>query len=198
MSPVGATMSLDPENPPGSDPGPIPGPIPGPETLADLLQALSPRIQFLLSRFNIPPEDAEDILQNVAMTALLKWDSIRAKDLWVIGTIRLQCFRYWRRRRTDIILRVESFRLEALSEPVPPIQEQEEQLWDLEKLCRAFSVRHRTLLRLRFWYGFTNEELSERLGYSAGSIRRLSSRALARLQSRLSAQRRSRPANPVR
>ncbi len=150
---------------------------------------LRPRIQFFLIRFDIPPEDAEDILQNVALTALLKWDSIRTKDMWLIGTLRLQCFRYWRRRRTDIVLRVEPYELEALSEPVPPIQEQEERIWDIEKLCRSFSLRHRTLLRLRFWYGFSNEELGERLGYSAGSIRRLSSRALARLQSRLAARR---------
>lgn len=194
MSSAGATMSLDPENPQG--------PAPGPETLAALLHELRPRIQFFLLRFDIPPEDAEDILQNVALTALLKWDSIRTKDLWLIGTLRLQCFRYWRQRRKDILLRVESDELEALSAPVPPIQEQEEKIWDLEKLCRSFSPRHRILLRLRFWYGFSNEELGSWLGYSPGSIRRLSSRALARLQSRLSGRRsgarRARPWKPGR
>jgi RNA polymerase sigma factor (sigma-70 family) len=157
-------------------------PPPDDQTLRELLEALRPRIKRLLRSYDIPLEDAEDLVQEAMLEALRKWGTIRQKDIWLLGTLRIKCSHYWKRRRSD---RLEAFdlpELEELSGPQPPGQEQKEIALDLQSLTRGVDGRHRAALWLRFGVGLSVEEVACRLGYSSASIRKLTGRCLARLQ----------------
>ena len=161
---------------------PEPLPLPDDQTLLELLEAIRPRLKRLLRSYDIPPEDAEDIVQEALLEALRKWGTIRQRDAWLLGTVRFKCSHYWKRKRTD---RVEAFdlpELEELSSPQAPDQEQKEISMDLRSLTRGVDGRHRAALWLRFGVGLSVDEVARQLGYSAASIRKLTGRCLARLQ----------------
>lgn len=165
-----------------TDPIAPPGAPADDQTLAELLEAVRPRLKRLLRSYDIPPEDAEDIVQEGILEALRKWDTIRQKDAWLLGAVRFKCSNYWKKRRGE---RVEGFdldELEELSEPQAPDQEQKEISMDLRSLTRGVDGRHRAALWLRFGMGLSAEEVARRLGYSSTSIRKLTGRCLARLQ----------------
>jgi RNA polymerase sigma factor (sigma-70 family) len=152
------------------------------DTLVELLETIRPRLKRLLQSYDIPPEDAEDLVQEALLDALRKWDAIRAKDVWLLGTVRFKCSNYWKRRRAG---RVEAFdlaELEELSGPQSPGQEQAEIALDLRSLTRGLDGRHRAVLWLRYGEGLSTAEVAQRLGYCSSSIRKLSGRCLARLQ----------------
>jgi len=164
-----------------TDPLPPDAP-PDDQTFLELLEAIRPRLRRLLRSYDIPPEDAEDLVQESILEALRKWDTIRQKDVWLLGTVRFKCSHYWKKKRGD---RVEAFDwdvLEELSAPQAPDQEQKEIALDLRSLTRGVDERHRAALWLRFGVGLSVEEVARRLGYSAASIRKLTGRCLARLQ----------------
>ena len=159
-----------------------PGAPPDDQTLLELLEVVRTRLKRLLRGYDIPPEDAEDIVQEALLEALRKWDTIRQKDAWLLGTVRFKCSNYWKRRRGD---RVEAFdlaELEELSGPQAPDQEQKEISMDLRSLTRGVDGRHRAALWLRFGVGLSADEVARQLGYSSTSIRKLTGRCLARLQ----------------
>jgi RNA polymerase sigma factor (sigma-70 family) len=152
------------------------------QTFSELLEAVRPRLKRLLRSYDIPPEDAEDIVQEALLDALRKWSTIRHKEVWLLGTVRFKCSNYWRRKRGD---RVEAFDLpvlEELSLPQAPGQEQREISLDLRSLTRGVDGRHRAALWLRFGLGLSTDEVAQQLGYSSASIRKLTGRCLARLQ----------------
>lgn len=162
----------------------VPDPLspPDDQTLLELLEAIRPRLKRLLRSYDIPPEDAEDIVQESILEALRKWGTIRQKDVWLLGTVRFKCSHYWKRRRGE---RVEAFDLDVLEElsgPRAPDQEQREISLDLRSLTRGVDERHRAALWLRFGVGLSTDEVARQLGYSAASIRKLTGRCLARLQ----------------
>jgi RNA polymerase sigma factor (sigma-70 family) len=165
-----------------TDPIPSPDAPPDDQTLLELMEGVRSRLKRLLRSYDIPPEDAEDIVQEALLDALRKWDTIRQKDAWLLGTVRFKCSNYWKKRRGD---RVEAFdlaALEELSEPQAPDQEQKEISMDLRSLTRGVDGRHRAALWLRFGVGLSPAEIARQLGYSATSIRKLTGRCLARLQ----------------
>ena len=147
----------------------LPEPLPPPDdqTLLELLEAIRPRLKRLLRSYDIPPEDSEDLVQEAILEALRKWDTIRQKDVWLLGTVRFKCSHYWKRKRGD---RVEAFDLadlEGLSGPQAPDQEQKEISLDLRSLTRGVDERHRAALWLRFGVGLSTDEVAQQLGYSA-------------------------------
>jgi RNA polymerase sigma factor (sigma-70 family) len=159
-----------------------PSAAPETETLAELLEAVRPRLKQVLRTYDIPFQDAEDLLQETFLELLRKSDTVRHRDAWLVGTLRFKCSNYWRSRRAG---RVQAFDLPELAEmspPQAPEQERTEVLHDLRRLVRGLDDRHRAILYLRFGLGLSTAEVAERLGYCASSIRKLSLRSLARLQ----------------
>ncbi|HEY4588533.1 MAG TPA: sigma factor, partial [Thermoanaerobaculia bacterium] len=63
---------------------PLPPVPPDDQTLLELLEAIRPRLRRLLRSYDIPPEDAEDLVQESILEALRKWDTIRQKDVWLL------------------------------------------------------------------------------------------------------------------
>lgn len=167
-----------------NDPQSTHRPDSGPE-IEDLLRRLRPRIKKILAHFNIPFEDAEDILQEALIAAFLKWPSIENKEPWFLGTVRNRCMLYWKRRWRRRMEGMDPEDLEALCQPQPPPQERDTMLWDLEVIANAVGERHWAVLFLRYGLGLSNAEIAKRLGYCASSIRKLSCRAVSRLQRRV-------------
>jgi RNA polymerase sigma factor (sigma-70 family) len=154
--------------------------------LGALVQRIRPRLKRILSGYGVPPQDADDLLQEVFFAAFRDWESIENQEAWLVGTLRISCARYWRRRRKSLLEAVDSTLLELLCEPQPAPQERAALVWDLETLIDTLSARHRAVLRLRFGLGLITAEVADRLGYCPASIRKLTRRSLARLRQAVS------------
>jgi RNA polymerase sigma factor (sigma-70 family) len=167
---------------------PLPPPEPGGlQTLEEHLERVRPQIKRLLRSYDIPLQDAEDVLQDALLEAVRKWDTIRHKEAWILGAVRVKCSNYWKKLRNDRILAVEPLVLVELSPAQAPEQEQREIGLDLSSLTRGVGKRHRAALWLRFGVGLDTTEVARRLGYNPSSIRKLTSRSLARLQKQVAA-----------
>jgi RNA polymerase sigma factor (sigma-70 family) len=161
-----------------------PAAAPAPEDLAALVVRIRPRLRAVLARYRIPPQDAEDVLQESFLVALVKWESILCIESWLLGTLRLKCALYWKRRRTDRLQGMEAEALEELCAPLPPQQEHEERRLDLESLTCDLDTRHRAALWLRFGEGLRSHEVATELGFSPTSIRKVTYRCLEKVQRR--------------
>jgi RNA polymerase sigma factor (sigma-70 family) len=155
---------------------------PATETLEELLEKVRPRLKQVLKRYDIPFQDAEDLLQEAFVELFRKWETIRVKDAWLLGTVRFKCSTYWKRRRAERVQAFDLPELTELSPPQPPEQERTEVLHDLRHLVRGLDDRHLAVLYLRFGLGLSSAEVALRLGYRSSSIRKLADRSLARLR----------------
>lgn len=151
----------------------------------EFLRSMEPRLKRLLGIYRIPPDDAEDVLQQALLALLYQWDRVRDPECWLIGTLKRHCLMYWRNNRRRIYSAVDSSLLEWLSEPMAPSQEKADLLSDLDSLLDRLPLRCRSLLRLRFRMGFEPVEIARQLGYQASSIGKITHRCLAALSREL-------------
>lgn len=151
----------------------------------EFLRRMEPRLKRLLGNYRIPPDDAEDVLQQALLALLYQWDRVRDPECWLIGTLKRHCLMYWRNSRRRLYSAVDATVLEWLSEPVAPSQETADMLCDLENLLNRLPSRCRSLLRLRFRMGFEPPEIAHRLGYRTSSIGKITHRCLAALSREL-------------
>ena len=156
-----------------------------PASFDEFLRRMEPRLKRLLGTYRIPPEDAEDVLQQTLLALLYQWDRVRDPECWLVGTLKRHCLMYWRNNRRRIYSAVDSTLLEWLSEPVAPSQERSDMLCDLESLLDRLPSRCRSVLRLRFRMGFEPTEIARRLGYRTSSIGKITHRCLAALSREL-------------
>ena len=156
-----------------------------PATFDEFLRRMEPRLKRLLGTYHIPPEDAEDVLQQTLLALLYQWDRVRDPECWLMGTLKRHCLMYWRNSRRRIYSAVDSTVLEWLSQPVAPTQEKSDMLCDLDSLLDRLPSRCRSLLRLRFRMGFEPMELARALGYRPSSIGKVTHRCLAALSREL-------------
>jgi RNA polymerase sigma-70 factor (ECF subfamily) len=153
-----------------------------PAEIGPLVERLRPALRRVLRSFGVPPHEAEDLLQEVFLAAVMKWEEIENKEGWMLGALRNRCAVYWRRRHASLCDAVDASLLEALCEPQPAPQERAALVWDLESVFADLPLRHRAVLWLRFGMGLATEEVAARLGYSPTSIRKLIGRSLERLR----------------
>jgi RNA polymerase sigma factor (sigma-70 family) len=163
----------------------------------DLLKTIEPKLKRVLATYRIPPEDAEDVLQQSLLALLHQWDIVRDPESWLVGTLRRHCFMYWRKQRRRLYSAVDSAILEWLCEPVAPPQERADLLCDLRTLIGRLPSRCRLLLELRFQLGYEPAEVARRLGYRDSSIGKITTRCLAALSRALLADGLSEPAHPA-
>lgn len=155
------------------------------ETLDELLVRIRPRFRQVLGRFRVPAQDAEDILQEALMAAVLKWEDIQDPEAWLMVTLRNRCLIYWRKKRESLVCDVDQALLEIISKPQEPPQARDELLLDLETLLEGVPERCRKLLRLRYGLGLSSSEAARRVGLRADSARKASQRCIGALVSRL-------------
>jgi RNA polymerase sigma factor (sigma-70 family) len=157
------------------------------EPIEELLERLRPRFKSILASYSIPYDDAEDMVQEILISTLRQWNAIRDREAWVMTALRNRCALYWKRCWSRRMQGMDMEDLEALCEPLPPPQEQEQRWWDVEAAAAGLEARHWALLCLRFGGGLTTAELAERLGYCPTSIRKLVIRSLGRLRRSITA-----------
>lgn len=151
------------------------------QPIEEILEELQPRIQSVFSRFRIPPQDAEDVLQQTLLTYLYKRDHILDAERWLMGTLRNRCLLYWRDRRRRLYTSVDKALLESVAQTADSPQERADVLRDLNTALAKIPNRCRSLLWLRYRQGFEPPEAAEQLGYRASGIYKVTERCLAAL-----------------
>jgi RNA polymerase sigma factor (sigma-70 family) len=154
-------------------------------SLEELLNRLQRRLERILFRYQIPPEDSEDVLQEAVLTLIYKRTKIRDPEAWLVATLRNRCLMYWRSKRSRLYDAVDANILELVAKPGGAPQESHEIQADLERAISELPDRCRSLLRLRYGLGYKPAEVAARMGYQASSIRKITSRCLAALTRQL-------------
>lgn len=156
--------------------------------MEDLLHRMLPRLKMILNRQGIPAQDQEDVLQQLFVIFVNKRPSIQSPEGWLCGTLYKRCIMYWREVRASRYDSVDHPTLELLSDHEPPSQESVEARWDLERRLQRLPPRYQEVLRLRYFYGYTAEEIAEQVGYRALSVEKVIDRALRLLAEELAAE----------
>jgi RNA polymerase sigma factor (sigma-70 family) len=147
------------------------------------LDELRPRLRGLFAHHRIPPEDAEDILQQILLAYLYKRESVQDFEKWLLGAVRKRCLMYWRGRRRRFYTAIDAAILDELAEQGVPKQEQADFQRDLGRVVGQLTQRCRNLLQLRFGLGYDPPEAARRLGYQPSGIYKTLERCLAALAS---------------
>jgi RNA polymerase sigma factor (sigma-70 family) len=158
-------------------------------TFDDFLEAVRPRLKRLLTLWNIPPEDSEDLLQDSVIALVFRWNQVRDPESWLVGTTRRHCLMYWRRIRRQVYQAVDLETLERLSPSEAPQQERGDLWADLDDLIEQLPERCRQVLHLRFRLGLESTEIARELVYRESSISKITNRCLAALSRKLAASR---------
>ena len=157
----------------------------GTDELERIVESIKPKARRIFARYRIPPQDAEDLLQETFVVYLHKQESIRQTEPWLLGTLRKRCLVYWRTRRRRLYNAVDTAILEAVAGSGRPAQENSDLSMDLSAAISGLSAKCRSLLQLRYNLGCTPLEAAERMGYRASSIYKVMERCLAALTTRL-------------
>jgi RNA polymerase sigma factor (sigma-70 family) len=154
-------------------------------TFEDLIERVHPRLRRVLSRYRIPPQDAEDLIQEAFLILVTKWGTVQNPEAWLLATLANRCIIYWRKSRSRLWDLVDGVVLELLAEAGPPAQDGMDLRMDLEALVANLPDRCRSLLRLRYQLGCTTTETAEKTGYCRSSIRKVTRRCIAALATQL-------------
>lgn len=155
------------------------------DSLETFLKRVRPRVKALFLRYRIPPQDTEDILQQALLALVYHREGIRDPEAWLIGTLKNKCLLYWRDQRRRLYEVVDATVLECMAEPMAPAQEGSDLRRDLASAMDELPERCRSLLVMRYRHGYNAAETAMRLGYSQGSISKMTNRCLAALTRRL-------------
>jgi len=164
----------------------------------ELLTVARPKLRRMLATFDVPLADAEDVLHDALVALVRSWDQmdgVANREAWLLGTLRITIFRYWRTRtREKRFLEQLSHELTA-SESAP--QERQDSARDLEALTADLTERDFQILWVRYGLCLKPREAAELLGCRPDSVRKLCRRALARVRRRLPQPPPAAPARPV-
>lgn len=146
------------------------------------LERVEPNLRGILQWFRIPPDDAQDLRQEILLALVRCWDRIESPEGWLISALFRQCARYVKqRKRQGRIQSLDAPALEALAPLREPDQREAEVRRDLRAVLRRLRPRERLALLLRY-RGLSREEVAERLGCRPASVGKVGSRALAQAQ----------------
>ena len=135
-----------------------------------------------LRRHRLPPEDADDILQQTLLTYLYKHDEIYNPEAWMRGALRKRCQFYWRRRQKTLLRTVDTSMLEALAAPRDPAQDEASEVnHRLGRALETIPPRCRRLLELRYQQDCDPQDAAVQLGYRPSGAYKIFERCLAAL-----------------
>lgn len=158
-----------------------PSPSAAGPSVEEILRECHAQLVAILERFDIPGEDADDILQETYFALVFKWDSIRNPPAWLATTLRNRCQMYWRRQRADDTERVDVRLLDILAGPQVAPQHRTELRADLNAAIAKLPANCRDLIRLRYGLGLESREVREEMGEETDSLRQLTNFCLATL-----------------
>lgn len=146
-----------------------------------MLVELRPQIASIFRRYQVPRDDHEDLLQDTLLTLVAQADRIQNPPAWLIGTLRNQCFLYWRRRRRNLCEAIDSALLADLAPPTAPSQENKTLRGDLNRTIGRLPDRCRAYFRLRYSLDCDNREVARQMGYQEANVRQVGLRCLSAL-----------------
>lgn len=146
-----------------------------------ILRACREEMGEMLAEYQIPQEDAEDLLQETFVALVFKWESIRNPRAWLLATLRNRCIRYCRRQRRNAFEMVDQRFLELLAGSEDPPQERDELRHDLNVAISRLPPRYQDVLHLRYGLGWESSEVAEKMGEGSEEIRRLTTACLVAL-----------------
>jgi RNA polymerase sigma factor (sigma-70 family) len=150
--------------------------------IVDLLTRMAPRLNRLMASFRIPAAEAEDLVQDACLSLVRNWPRIEYPEAWLTRALYRLCYASATSRRRAQLQYLAGNLLEALAPAQRPAQERAELFWDLNTLAAFLSRRQQAILQLRYGLGMSPEEIAVQLGYLPCSIRKSTSRAVARLR----------------
>ena len=134
----------------------------------------------VLRSYGIPAADAEDVMQDVLLIVVRKWDSIHNFEPFVIGVTLNRC-RLWLTRCLSKRRLLSSLEGLAVELPIPPEQVAVEWAVRLQQVLAPLRLKERQALRLRS-RGLTHEQIAAALGLTASSARKLYARAVHKIK----------------
>jgi RNA polymerase sigma factor (sigma-70 family) len=149
----------------------------------DLLLKHRSTVLKILTRYRIPSQDAEDLIQDTLLAFLYQHDEVRDPGKWLLGTLRNRCLLYWRSRRRHQLESLEKVLDRICNEERPFEQELVEQRHDLECVSRGLSNVCRDAIQLHFLNGLSFRDTASRLGYKPSGIHKVMDRCLSALLS---------------
>jgi RNA polymerase sigma factor (sigma-70 family) len=151
------------------------------------LERVRPRLKVIFLRFHIPPDDAEDLLQQALLAFCRHSGEVRDPSAWLAGILRHKCLLYWRDKRRKVYEVVDNTILEAMAKPQEPTQHEAELRHDMKGVIERLPRRCRALLKMRYGLGYEAPELAQYLGYRTSSIGKITTRCLAALMRHVTA-----------
>ena len=115
-------------------------------------------------------EDAEDILQNIYITAMQKFNQLKNKDSfkpWIISIARNKCNDYFRERAKLLELPVE----ELLETKLMPDRHGFTEMQSVQDTLEKLGEKEKQILYLYFWKEMTQEQIAEKLGVPLGTVK---------------------------
>jgi DNA-directed RNA polymerase specialized sigma24 family protein len=68
------------------------------EAITALVAALAVEIDAMFSRFRLSEEETEDLLREILLLAVYRWEQIESREIWLLATLRRACLRRLKRR----------------------------------------------------------------------------------------------------
>jgi RNA polymerase sigma factor (sigma-70 family) len=133
----------------------------GDEELADLLRRTWSRQQKILAAYHVPPEDAEDLVQETLMQFVRKRRLIHSPDQWFSGALRNQCRMYWRTRSRRLTVAVDGAILDVMAGGADSDAERTALRHGVVRWIAKLDHKCQRLLRLRYGLGLDDDEVAE-------------------------------------
>ena len=155
------------------------GPPPFETRVLAALERIRPRLKRVLAVFRMRSEDAQDLVQNLAVLALTRGQEAENLEAWLMGATWNLC----RMRRRSMQHR-EAPPLDSIPEPLAPLDEDERiARIDFERSLALLSPGRRKLLRLVV-AGHRRRDIAAWTGYTGPGLRKRIARDVSFLASR--------------
>ena len=129
--------------------------------------------------------EAEDAVQEASLLAWRRQGSLRDParfDVWFERILVNQCRDQLRRRKRTVQLAAPPVGFEAAAAPLETGADA-----DLDQAIAALDADHRIVVVMRYWQDRTVDDIAERLGIPAGTVKSRLHHALKRVRSHLEA-----------
>ena len=120
--------------------------MPDQDPLRELLERTQPSLKRLFTRFRMPSDVVEEVLEDCLMVLVYRHDELAHPDRWLLRTVRFRCVRYWRKRRFDLCLRAQHEILRWLEDESCSEGERQRRRRELFGYLEEIPVRCRKLL----------------------------------------------------
>jgi RNA polymerase sigma factor (sigma-70 family) len=155
--------------------------------LTDLLRRIWPRQQKILAAYHIPPEDAEDLVQDTLIQFVRKRKHIHSPEQWFAGALRNQCRMYWRTRSRKLTVAVDDAILDVMAGGAESGAERAVLRYGVARYIAKLSPNCQRLLRLRYRLDLDDDEVAEETGYRPGSVDKVTRRCVQTLSKKIAA-----------